>query len=90
MCALEAAFVNTIITGEIEQDLVSRTSTPTCAPQDTTAKRISELRMWQFSSVERAKSGYAFSSHQDFKLPFESHLICPTCSLSLLKSHPLN
>ena len=69
MCALEAAFVNTlivntIITGEIEQDFGFGTSTPLCAPQDTTAKRISGLRMWRFRCVETAKSEYATHFYQ--------------------------
>lgn len=59
MCALESAFVNTVITGEQEKGIApGTTTTSSCVQRDTTEKKISGLKMWKWRSVERDKSEY--------------------------------
>lgn len=60
MCALESAFVNSVITGERDKGLDVQTVQTSCAQQGTTEKKISGLKMWRWKSVERGKSGYDF------------------------------
>ena len=68
MCALEAAFVTTVLAGEKESisgtttgnrpTAVTPVTTTTCAQQDTMGKRILESRRWWRTSAERTKSQY--------------------------------
>jgi hypothetical protein len=73
--AIESAFANTVVDREtccepaaelweyrIGGIQIGLLQSPLCAQHDTTAKRISGLRMWMSRSAVRDKSGYVSDS----------------------------